>query len=375
MKRRILSVLALLVLLASMALPMAAAAQTDDDAEETVAETTEETTGESTDETTEKTTEETTEETDREYSTQTSGTCGKNLTWRLEGHTLIISGSGKMDNGCPWEFYKDSIHTLILDGDITHIGEECFSSCNNLKYIDFGDALVEIGYRAFYSCNALEAIAMPASFRKFEKECFMDCDSLQIVFCEGPMPSFRGSCMYTNHTVQVFYSAEVPWPYEETSRLVSNFGGRIHVDIGSMEAVEEFWEDASFEIPREEAAPVTEATEPETVATEPPVAATEPPMPTAVPTIPEVEPVATTAQTLPAETVPQTQEASEFVLESEPLYVTEPRPSAQDNQEQEEPGGLKAGILVLIIAAALTGILVLALVIRMMIHSTGRYED
>ncbi|MBO7253276.1 MAG: leucine-rich repeat domain-containing protein, partial [Oscillospiraceae bacterium] len=294
MKSRLLICFAALTLLVSLLLPFGAFADSDD-------------------ETTPETTAETTAETTSRYSMDKNGTCGKDLTWRLEDHTLIISGSGKMDAGSPWEFYKDTIHTLILDGPITTIGDEAFAYCNNLQYIDFGDSLVEIGTQAFYSCNAIEAVKLPASFRKFGSECFRDCENLEVIFCEGPMPSFKSSCLYNDHTVKVYYTNQTPWPAQEVERLMSNFGGRIYVTSGSEDVLDPYFEDmpdTTAVVPETTVPETTAETEPETV-------------PTTAPTVPattaetEPETTAAAAATEPQETAPV------FALESEPIFVTE----------------------------------------------------
>ena len=270
-----------------------------------------------------------------------------------------------MDAGSPWAFYKDTIHTLILDGPITAIGDQAFYACNNLRYIDFGDSLVEIGNQAFYSCNALEAIRLPVSFRKFGPECFRDCSGLQVVYCEGPMPSFKASCLYNDQTVSVFYPATAPWPQEEVQRLMSNFGARLSVNAGTPEVLEDYLEDADFTVPEtlppettvpETTVPeTTEATIPETTIPEtiPTVPATE----AAAPEMPEEEPV--------------------FQLESEPLFVTEPEHAPSPAEvSQETSGNLSYGIWILIAAAAITGLLILALLIRIIARGGhGRYED
>lgn len=348
MKRRFFIGLLTLLMLLPMALPMAMASETT--------------------EATEETTDETTEETRTSYSTETSGSCGKDITWQLDGDTLILTGSGKMDAGSPWEFYKDTIEVLVLNGDITHIGDEAFYSCNNLRYIDFGDSLVEIGYQAFYSCNSIEAIRLPATFRKFGQECFRDCESLEVIYCDGPMPSFKANCLYTDHTVIVYFSRQTPWPQEEISRLMSNFGSRVYVDMGDPEVLEDYMDEDDF--PQVQAYTEPAETVPETTA---PVVTEPETQPTVAPTDAPTE-----EATVPATQAP-TEEATApvFQLESEPLFVTEPE-ETQPVQTASAParsGGFSGWIWVLIVAAALTAILVLALVIRMVVHSSGRYED
>lgn len=356
MKRRLMILFTVFLLLMSLAAPMAMATE----AEETTVETTEETT----------------EETSR-YSTATSGTCGKNITWQLDDHTLILTGSGAMDAGAPWEFYKDSIHALILQGPITTIGDEAFYSCNNLRYVDFGSSLVEIGYQAFYSCNALEAIRLPASFRKFGPECFRDCSGLQVIYCEGPMPSFKSSCLYTDHTVQIFFPNNTPWPQEEVARLMGNFGSRLYVTGGTPDVLEDYLADVEVTVPEPQSIPeVTEETVPETTVPETTVPETTTPPTTEATTEPTAAPTVAVTEPAPAE------EEAVFQLESEPLFVTEPeREQEQEAENETQSASARGGIIstplvwVLIAAAALTGILILILLIRMIVHSGGRYED
>ena len=353
-KRRFLAALTAGFLMLAMALPVAMASET----------------------------EETTEETKVQYSTEKQGKCGKDATWKLEGHTLTITGTGEIDAGSPWEFYKDSIHKVFLKGGITHIGAEAFAACNNLAYIDFGDSIKEIGYRAFYSCNSLKAIQVPDSFRKFDVECFLDCDNLQVVYCAGPMPSFRGSCLYTDHVVQVYFSAQVPWPYEYTSVLENNFGGRVKVDMGSPEALKEYWKDIDTKEPAETKPAETKPAETKPVETQP-VETVPETTPTTVPptteaTVPETqsvetEPVATEAVAIePPSTAP--------VLELNPEDFHTPEPTEAPVQRQnplEVLENLEIGIWVWVLIGfvAFTAILILALLIRMILHGGSHYDD
>ena len=166
------------------------------------------------------------------------GTCGEDMSWSLDGYTLTITGSGEMDDGCPWIEHMDHIEHVVLDGEITKIGKEAFYKFDRLETVEFGESLVEIGVRAFYGCDDIKYIHLPATFRRFEAECFRNCTSLQYVYCDGPMPSFRDSCLYTGNFIMVFYPGNNPWPNEYTSQLVNNFGGRLGVSMGSFDESE-----------------------------------------------------------------------------------------------------------------------------------------
>ncbi len=66
----------------------------------------------------------------------TTGKCGKNLTWTLEGDTLTISGTGKMKdysiftNPSPW--YCSSLTTIKIQKGVTSIGDNTFDECGDL---------------------------------------------------------------------------------------------------------------------------------------------------------------------------------------------------------------------------------------------------
>lgn len=332
-------------------------------------------------------TEETVEETRREFSTEKEGECGDDLKWKLEGHTLTITGSGEMDDGCPWEFYKDTIERVIFQGEITTVGAGAFESCNNLEEIYFGDSLVEIGEKAFYSCNALEQILVPDSFRKFGAECFRDCENLDSVFCEGPMPSFKSSCMYNDHTVVVYFSQQTPWPWEEIDRLMSNFGGRVYAQMGSPEEWEAIYEDMDA---LKSEAPVAAEDEPEetVVQTEPETQAATEPVPT-VPPLPVTETVPYAENAPETEPVAQVTEATEAMAAetqpSEPVELVFVEPERDMDTGETEPKSLEENIaekmsgfnwgLVIAIFGGLVVLLILALIIRGFSHKGGKYSD
>jgi len=334
-------------------------------------------TTEATEETTEAT-EETKEETKKKYSTKKNGECGDDLTWVLDGATLTITGEGEMDDGCPWEFYKDTIETVIFNGEITTVGAGAFESCNKLEDIYFGNALVEIGEKAFYSCNALETILLPDTFRKFGPECFRDCENLESVFCEGPMPSFKASCMYNDHTVVVYFSHQTPWPWEEIDRLMSNFGGRVYAQVGSAdewEDVREKIEGIRTEMPAVQT--VVEETVPETTAETVLVAETVPPVPVmpqpVVETVPSME---TTAPTQPAIVETQSTEPVElvFVEPEMDLDTGETEPKTLEENIAERVSGFNWG-WVIAGFGGLVVLLILALIIRGVSHKGGKYSD
>ena len=70
-------------------------------------------------------------------SSDTSGTCGTDLTWKLEDDgKLVINGTGDMadyaSSGSPWFLYAESIISVRLPAGMTGIGRNAFEGCADL---------------------------------------------------------------------------------------------------------------------------------------------------------------------------------------------------------------------------------------------------
>lgn len=307
-----------------------------------------------------------------------SGTCGEGITWSLDGYTLTVTGSGEMEDGAPWEEYKDHIEHVVLTGGITKVGKEAFYKYDRLETVDFGDALVEIGDKAFYGCEDLDYIHLPATFRKFGAQCFRECDSLKYVYCDGPMPRFSDSCLWTGNYISVFYPTNNPWPWEYTSTLIQSYGGRIGIMMGNFDqtAVEEnlsAYEVTAGDDEEEETEPeeTTEATEapteaPTEAATEPAVVAVVTEPVTEATTEPETEPTETAA----AETTEETTVPEETAESTEPELFTE----ATEPESTEKKLKSSSWIGIVMIAGVLTFLISGAMIFRSVSHKGGRYR-
>ncbi|MCC8129575.1 MAG: hypothetical protein LIO51_06535 [Clostridiales bacterium] len=72
-------------------------------------------------------------------STVDSGTCGDNLTWKLnDSGTLTISGTGEMwdwdsdsdsEDRAPWYEYRESIQSVAIKSGVTNISGGAFELC------------------------------------------------------------------------------------------------------------------------------------------------------------------------------------------------------------------------------------------------------
>lgn len=312
-----------------------------------------------------------------EVSAAKSGTCGDGLTWELEDYTLTISGSGEMEDGCPWANWRTKVEHVVLKDGVTKIGKEAFTGFDRLETVDFGDALVEIGAKAFQDCDDLSIVHLPATFRTFGAQCFRDCTDLKYVYCDGPMPRFNDSCLWTGNYIAVFYPTNNPWPVEAVSVLTQSFGGQLGIMMGNYdpdavaalegeetEETEETEEQTEPEETEETVPETTEAVEAAAVAET--TEATE--APTQAPTEPETEPTETTVPETEPTTVPTTAATTEAA-------ITEISFAEEETTEETEPvvvsGGGSSWIGLVMIAGVLTFLIAGAMIFRS--TKRGRY--
>lgn len=114
-----------------------------------------------------------------------SGTCGDNLTWTLDDTGLLtISGSGAMENYAdfgkksPWYDVENKIKKVIIEKNVTTIGNYAFRFCGNLTNITIPDSVTTIGDSAFRSCVSLTNITIPDSVTTIGEETFYYCSGL-----------------------------------------------------------------------------------------------------------------------------------------------------------------------------------------------------
>lgn len=99
----------------------------------------------------------------------TEGSCGDNLTWKLDDSgTLTISGTGAMydfEEEAPWLALEPQ--KLVLEEGITHIGASAFRSCG-FTTVELYDAVETIGTRAFHDCGNLEKVIYHGTKEQWE---------------------------------------------------------------------------------------------------------------------------------------------------------------------------------------------------------------
>ena len=147
-----------------------------------------------------------------------SGTCGTNLTWKLVNDTLIITGSGAMDNSRPWSSYSSKIvHVSISEGvtnicdnafvyhrkllsviipnTVTSIGKEAFYDCSSLTQITMSNAVETIGSSAFNK-TAITSVTLPSTLISLGTYAFNNCTQLAEITIPGSLSSIADDTFY-----------------------------------------------------------------------------------------------------------------------------------------------------------------------------------
>ena len=106
-----------------------------------------------------------------------------NLTWKLyEDGTLNISGTGAMkdydSDDSPATQKKDSVKKVVIEDDVTSIGNYAFSGCSSLTDITLPSSVTSIKSCAFYKCSQLASIEIPSSVTSIGNSAFKNCTGL-----------------------------------------------------------------------------------------------------------------------------------------------------------------------------------------------------
>lgn len=123
------------------------------------------------------------------------------LKWHIEGSVLRISGEHEMRDyeigKTPWEAYKESVRTVIIDDGVKSIGSNAFNGFGNIKNIVLPNSVESIGNGAFSGCDRLTAVAVPGSVTSIGDNAFGENTSV----CVGTDSKYYGAYGFKSYTV------------------------------------------------------------------------------------------------------------------------------------------------------------------------------
>ena len=137
--------------------------------------------------------------------------------------TLTISGSGKMKGyyytSIPWYSHRTSISKVIIDDNVTSIGESAFSGCTSLTSVIISNSVTSIEFAAFSGCTGLTSITIPNSVTSIGNNAFTDCTNLtsvtipnSVTFMGGNV--FGGTKWYNNQPDGLIYINTILYCYK-----------------------------------------------------------------------------------------------------------------------------------------------------------------
>ena len=112
-----------------------------------------------------------------------SGSCGaggvedSSVRWVLtDDGTMTISGTGAMcDEETPWWEFRSQINRVVIESGVTTVGSNAFSNCDNLTAVELPGTLTAIGDRTFAYCDGLAGVTIPDSVTSIGNHAFLGC--------------------------------------------------------------------------------------------------------------------------------------------------------------------------------------------------------
>ena len=124
------------------------------------------------------------------------------VTWKLDGRTLTISGSGDMDNysyrQSPWYPKCKEIYNIVIEQGVTSIGDLSFQDCINVTSVIIPNGVISIGNYAFLDCQYLKSVIIPNSVVSIGNSAFYNC-SLTSVTIPNSVTSIGQNAFWDCH--------------------------------------------------------------------------------------------------------------------------------------------------------------------------------
>ena len=149
-----------------------------------------------------------------------SGAVNSTINWEYTDGVLTISGTGAMPNfasdgtDIPWNDYKTSVTSAIIDSGITYVGSRAFQSHTALTTVTMADTVTSTGNYVFNSCGKLTSVTLSENLESIIDGTFNRTSSLTAITIpyatDVTSYSFRGT--NTNVVISVYDgSAAYEW--------------------------------------------------------------------------------------------------------------------------------------------------------------------
>ena len=123
-----------------------------------------------------------------------SGSCGNNITWKLEDGVLTISGTGHFlpdyyelppeemyADPAPWYAIRQEVSRIVIKEGITSIGSWAFHGCENAESVSISGSVTVIQRGAFSGCGSLVSVTIPDGVTEIDTLSFAHCTGLSSI--------------------------------------------------------------------------------------------------------------------------------------------------------------------------------------------------
>ena len=177
------------------------------------------------------------------------------LTWNYDADTKTLTFSGTVipsyedPEECPWKDYVEVVENIVIEDDVTRIGNYAFYGCSGLTTVTIGSGVTYIGYDAFFNCTNVEVVycnANPATLKWEESGCDdFKKDGSTIIHVADADPWIDNFTGEVNGTFSDKPYVPLTWNYDADTRTLT-FSGTV---ITSYEDPEERpWKDYFAEV-------------------------------------------------------------------------------------------------------------------------------
>ena len=195
-----------------------------------------------------------------------SGSCGENVNWTLDGDTLTITGTGAIadfsESSNPgWYSSRMDVKYIVIGSGVTRIGAYAFYQMIAVRSVTIPSTVTAIGMDAFKECRFLRSLQLPSGLQSIGNECFLNCvglssldipagvtvigdlafsgcSGLKTVCFLGSAPTLYSS-VFSGVTATVYYpGSDASW----SSVAGQNYGGTLTWKQGGQCGDSVYWE-------------------------------------------------------------------------------------------------------------------------------------
>lgn len=144
---------------------------------------------------------------------QITGTCGDNITWKLEEGVLTLSGTGETAEytrdsatdtvNYPWANFTNAITAIVVEEGITNLDNYLFYNLKNVTAVTLPKSLERLETRIFKGCTALQELTVPSSLKYLGLEALAPSGITSLYFTAGAPEKFSGTKPCGNQSINL----------------------------------------------------------------------------------------------------------------------------------------------------------------------------